>query len=472
MAHKPMSMEAVLDEERKEVLAILESTSANGRPRGSASSMGGSGRTGSPLATPRSPVRSMLDVDPPVPRHSSLPGTNGRSGISNPPIRSMLDIDSPPPPAVRSMLDISTPLPPSAISPRTSFASVKHATAATKSAQSSPTEVNHRPAMSNSQHPRSLSDAAIRPSDFGPRAPGFEAPSPYQFSGYLQSNPGGPVLPKRNTQAGKKPQIPSAISEMVRGGDLSSFGVRDRGRHSIAGSGIGNHVDTSKSPSSRLTVRSDSPHSTMLAPDLLKFTLNDGRVIDMSSAYKRLSDANLAQSVAGLSSLSEKSRRRRTNSGDAPLSRESTGGRLEKHYNGDDALEDSTDEDDQRSSDEERSRGRTKVKSKENDDHNPESQTLGMGRAKGPRTARSLMAAAEEERMLNSIIVYSSQETNDLNRCRDRCKTQISIPSRPRNYCHGTLRREDQTEQNIRPSHDSFRRLVWICYPGRLRYRS
>ena len=31
-------------------------------------------------------------------------------------------------------------------------------------------------------------------------------------------------------------------------------------------------------------------------------------------------------------------------------------------------------------------------------ENDPESQTLGMGRAKGPRTALSLMAAAEEER--------------------------------------------------------------------------
>ena len=384
MANKHMSLESVLDEERKQVLAILEGTAAGGRPRGSASSTGPE-RTGSPFATPRSPVRSMLDVDPSVPRHSSLPGTNG-SGITSPPIRSMLDIDSPPP--VRSMLDISTPPPSSTTAHQTS----------TRSAQTSPTEANHRAAMANSQQHRSLSDAASRPADFGPRAPGFGLTSQYQFSGYLQSNPGGPVVPKRNTQAGKK-VIPSAMAEVVRGGDLSSFGSRDRGRnHSIGGTGIGNNVAKSKSPSNRIGLRTSSPHSSMLNPDPTQFVTKDGRVIDMNSAYRRLSDANLAKSGGGLSSLSEKSRRRRTNSGDAMIPEDDGGGRLEKDYAGEDALEDSSDEDG-RSSDEERSRGRKK-EGRENSNDGPESQTIGMGRAKGPRTALSLMAAAEEERML------------------------------------------------------------------------
>jgi nucleotide-binding universal stress UspA family protein len=74
---------------------------------------------------------------------------------------------------------------------------------------------------------------------------------------------------------------------------------------------------------------------------------------------------------------------------------------LEKDYtprDGDDAVLDSSDEDD---SDEEQRRGRKKSsRSDETENDNPESHTLGMGRAKGPRTAKSLMAAAEEERKL------------------------------------------------------------------------
>jgi hypothetical protein len=136
----------------------------------------------------------------------------------------------------------------------------------------------------------------------------------------------------------------------------------------------------------------------MLNPDPTQFVTKDGRIIDMNSAYRRLSDANLAKSAGGLSSLSEKSRRRRTNSGDAVIPEDDGGGRLEKDYTGEDALEDSSDED-ARSSDEERSRGRKK-EVQGNDKDGPESQTIGMGRAKGPRTARSLMAAAEEERKI------------------------------------------------------------------------
>lgn len=198
------------------------------------------------------------------------------------------------------------------------------------------------------------------------------------------------MVPKRNTLAGKKNSLPSAMAEVVRGGDFSGFGPRDRGRNSsVGGTGL---AAKSKSPHNRLGLRSNSPH---LSPDSTKFVLDDGRVIDMNSAYRRLSDANLALSQGGLSSLSGKSSRRRTNSGTATGS---AGSRLEKDYtpiDGDDALLDSSDEDD---SDEEQRRGRKKDSRPSPNENDPESQTLGMGRAKGPRTALSLMAAAEEER--------------------------------------------------------------------------
>jgi hypothetical protein len=123
----------------------------------------------------------------------------------------------------------------------------------------------------------------------------------------------------------------------------------------------------------------------------------------MNNAYRRLSDANLALSRGGLSSLGGKGARRRTNSGDAVT--DST--RLEKDYtpiDGEDALVDSSDED---TSDEERPRGRKKdVRAEQTQNDDPESKTLGMGRAKGPRTARSLMAAAEEERKDREVPNY------------------------------------------------------------------
>lgn len=57
-----MSLEAVLDEERREVLALLEGTPKSAR-KTSASSTGGKRVRDSFVApVPRSPVRSMLDV--------------------------------------------------------------------------------------------------------------------------------------------------------------------------------------------------------------------------------------------------------------------------------------------------------------------------------------------------------------------------------------------------------------------------
>jgi nucleotide-binding universal stress UspA family protein len=369
-----------LDEERRDVLALLEGPTARGT-RGPASS-NTSGRASSPFTNPRSPVRSMLDIDGDVPpkRLSNVATNGGATGSPRvAPIRSMLDIDTPPTAPVRSMLDVSSP-PPS--------------TATSKSAQTSPTEANHRAHVASSAQHRSLSDAAARPVAFGPRTSATSVnsnpESAYQFSGYLPSNPGGPVIPKRNTLAGKKTSLPSAMAEVVRGGDFSSFGPRDRGRNStVGGNGL---VAKSRSPHNRLGVRSNSPH---LGPDSNLLIMDDGRVIDMNSAYRRLSDANLALSQGGLSSLSGKGSRRRTNSGTTVGS---AGSRLEKDYtpmDGEDALLDSSDEDD---SDEEHRRGRKKDSRPDPNDNDPESQTLGMGRAKGPRTALSLMAAAEEER--------------------------------------------------------------------------
>jgi hypothetical protein len=371
MAKQNMSLESVLDEERRDVLALLERTS-NQQARGGTASSAGSGRASSPFTSPQSPVRSMLDIESGnVPRSSSIAGTN--NGISRPPrsvpIGSMLDIDSSPPRNTTSI----------------------------QSAQISPTETNHRATLMNSSQHRSLSDAASRPAEFGPRAPGTDPTSAYQFSGYLTSNPGGPVVPKRNTQAGKKNSISNAMAEVVRGGDLSSFGARDRGRNqSVAGTGIAGFAK-SKSPHNRFGLRSNSPHSSMLNPDP-NIVLNNGQIVDKNSAYRRLSDTNLANSESSLSTLSDKARWRRTDSGNAVGPRDA---RLEKDYasfEGGYAVAESSDDDDG-SSEEDRNRGRMKeIGESDTSEADPESSTLNMGRAKGPRTALSLMAAAEEER--------------------------------------------------------------------------
>ncbi|KAH8811957.1 hypothetical protein F5884DRAFT_877288 [Xylogone sp. PMI_703] len=347
MAHQHMSLESMLDQERREVLALLEGPSSS-RPRGSASSAG-SGRASSPF-TPRSPVRSMLDVGDDVPdksqRHASIAGIN--TGVTpaqrGGQVRSMLDISSPPPKSVA------------------------------RSAQTSPTEPTHKQ-TTNKIPPRSLSDAASRPAEFGPRASNTRSnpTANYQFAGFLSSNPGGPIIPKRNTQAGKK-MIPNTMAEIARGVDLSGFGAVDNGHR---------HSSKSRSPHNRLSLRSASPHSGMLSPD--QIALDSGRVLDLNNAYRRLSDANLARSGTSLSALSAKKDRKGSKD---TADDENT--RLEKDYTPIDGDLPDDSSDDIHSSDEE-NRGRKKESRDEN-------TTLGMGRAKGPRTAQSLLAAAEEER--------------------------------------------------------------------------
>ncbi|KAF8866712.1 hypothetical protein BDZ45DRAFT_700330 [Acephala macrosclerotiorum] len=364
-----MSLEAVLDEERRDVLALLQ---ADSKAKAAAKAAEMSRRSSSPITNPRSPVRSMLDIgDGPIRRTSA---GNGSPSRQRAPIRSMLDISTPPPlslPPIRSMLDV------------TSNGNGKaHATASTKSAHTSPTEINHKAHIANSQHPRSLSDAATRPpSSFGPRTSSGNLEDTYQFSGYLPSNPGGPVVPKRNTQGGKKSSLPSAMAEVVRGGDLSVFGSRDRGRnHSIATAGVG-IGSKSKSPHNRFSLRSNSP-APGSGSESSNLVLDSGKVLDVNNAYRKLSDANLARSEGGLSTLAEKSQRKRLGSKDGP-----SGARLEK------ADGDAYSSDEDGSFTDEDRRGRKKTVGKDGDN-----TPSGMGRAKGPRTAQSLLAAAEEER--------------------------------------------------------------------------
>ncbi|KAF7957708.1 hypothetical protein EAE96_003278 [Botrytis aclada] len=376
MANKNMSQESAAEQERQEVLALLHST--NARPRGSVSSTGsghraGAGRSLSPFANmARSPVRSMLDIDstPAKPRHSSIGGT------STAPVRSMLDVKTPltAAPAVRSMLDITSTAP---------------LASGSRSAQNSPTTFNHKTHTKSGRQSRSSSDAAAKSTiEFGPRSITRVDPNEYQFSGYLPSNPGGPSVPKRNTQAGKR--ITNSMAEVVRSGvDLSGFGGgRDRERHNSIGSASG-IAAKSKSPHKRFSPRSSSP-----VTDPSKYAvLDNGKVIDVNSAYRRLSDANLARSNGELSMLSQKSRQNRPDNEYFDIN----GPRLKKDYvpmEGEESVVDSTDE-----SDDEGPRGRRKkARSVDGDDSERESKPLAMGQAKGPRTPLSQMAAAEAER--------------------------------------------------------------------------
>ncbi|KAK4242809.1 hypothetical protein C8A03DRAFT_39966 [Achaetomium macrosporum] len=365
---QPMSMEAMLDEERREVLALLEGTS-NPRPR-PLRELGS--RSPSPY-TPRSPVRSMLDIgnDPTLLSPASLRSFNTKTSPGPAaPVRSMLDVDSPPPAPIRSMLDVDSP-PPGA---KQVF-----------STPSSPVESNSRAHAANSAHPRSLSDASSRPVDFGPRlGPARVDPTAdYQFSGIITQH-AGQALPKRVTQGGKRS---SAMAEIMRGNDVSSLVLPgDRGRHHSSSGPSVRLGNKSKSPHNRLSMRSHSPRAPLMGRTLSpagRGVLNDPEIVAYNNAYRRLSDAALAQSGG---SLSELGKRKGSNY---------MTGRLAKDYLGPDGeplVEDSS-EDDGSSSDEEGQRGRktarnSDIRTSQSGSASPETQ----------RTVRSLLAAAEQER--------------------------------------------------------------------------
>ena len=145
-----------------------------------------------------------------------------------------------------------------------------------------------------------------------------------------------------------------------------------------------------------------------------KFVTPGGAVIDMNNAYRRLSDANLLKSGGHLSNIPTPKGKEGTRIGTGESLSPTGEVRLQKDYyrtgkSGDAAIESS---DESLSTDEDAwgptSRGRKKVSQrkridsdakKDANNKNSESGPAGMGRAGGPRTVRSLLAAAEEERM-------------------------------------------------------------------------
>lgn len=367
----PRSMEAALDEERIAILALLE-----GQKNKTAKGVHSRTSSPTPYGGPRSPMRSMLDVDDGASaRHNSIAAaTAGATGVTS---RSG---------AIRSMLDIG---------------------GSSKSAHTSPTEANYNLQSLNSPRVRSQSDASAHAVDFVPRAPVRQDPTlGYQFSGILPSNPGGPVVPKRNTQAGRKSSAPpNAMVEAIREAGLADYVKDFRGRNAMASTNVGSH-HKSRSPVNRFSSRSKSPGPSRLSapPNVThnqpgKYTLDDGRIVDMNSAYRRLSNANLALAGGTLSDLASRSGQRRMSSGDA-LS--PTGGaRLTKDYTFEEdegALADSSD-DYEATSDEETGRGRKAGKA-----DTQSKTTVSMGQAQGPRKTLSLMAAAEEERTYTRIV--------------------------------------------------------------------
>ncbi|KAF7534120.1 hypothetical protein G7Z17_g13404 [Cylindrodendrum hubeiense] len=369
--HQPMSIEAMLDMERKEVLALLENRPRpNPNPNASPERM----RSASPYTgTPRSPVRSMLDI-----------GNNPAPSSPRRPVRSMLDTSSPPPPSLRSMLDPDTPpggpSKPSGTSTMPSSPIAHHA------------ELARPQEPGSALHMRSFSDAAQKPVEFGPRAASRNDPvSDYQFSGILPPTTG--QLPKRNTQGGKR-QSAGALAEALRGGDLSGLQIPgERGRHQSFGGRMSGNKSKSPNNSKRVSSRSRSPatFSPVMSPGTA--ILDDGQVLDISNAYRRLSDANLAFSGGTLSQLPKGKQGNSRNQG-----------RLIKDYRGPDGEHLGSSEDEEPFSSDDEDRGRKKDPRSlnpdargEGDDETEDHEHRSSSK-KGDKKSMSLLAAAEEER--------------------------------------------------------------------------
>ncbi|OAA68049.1 universal stress protein family domain containing protein [Niveomyces insectorum RCEF 264] len=448
MSRKPMSMEAVMDEERLEVLELLKRNRPDQGYRSPSATRGG--RSASPYTSnPRSPIRSMLDfaeddldAPAPAPRASAsgpanAAGANRTSPRIAPAVRSMLDIGDTAKTPIRSMLDVDSP-PMAHVQP-------------VFSAQTSPTEPNHRihpPAIhrhhsgntvqQQQHHPRSMSDASARPVEFGPRMPlvrsdRVDPTADYQFSDII-TNRQNPMATKRATQAvAHGPTAPNkrgaanSMAELMRGNDLGSLKLPGHtmplhGRTSTSGGRL-----KSKSPHNRLSGRSKSPHLALtgrtLSPAGRAFL--EKEQVDMQTAYRRLSDANLVRSGGSLSGLPLRKRSDETGS---------SGSRLTKDYlspDGEEILEDSSDDanvsssdDDGDDDDDELNRGRKAARAFPGKKMAAKSPSSPVARKDGKQPL-SLLAAAEEER----IQVASSQPAYQYRSLLDEPEITVTNPS-------------------------------------------
>lgn len=365
--NRPMSIDAMLDMERREVLALLENkTQASASPERER-------RSASPYATARSPVRSMLDIEEEPTTAKPRPSPTRQA-----PVRSMLDPGT--------HLGQSKSQGGSNTSPNSPTSSIESGSKVRSPSQSS--------------HHRSMSDAAFKPAEFGPRssvnssAGGNDPTSGYQFSGIYNSLGGGQQtqqLPLRATQkSGSRSQTKAgSLGEALRNSDLSGLQLPgDRGRNSSL-SGLNRLGNKSRSPHNRLSNRSGSPASFSPQLPQSRTYLNDSQFLDLNNAYRRLSDANLAYSAGSLSQL--------------PMRKPSADpgeGRLIKDYLGPDGEQLGSSEDEEPYSTDDETRGRKKEPRSLNPDAKGESSE-GKSRSRsggGQRKTLSLLAAAEEER--------------------------------------------------------------------------
>ncbi|KAF2001887.1 hypothetical protein P154DRAFT_154847 [Amniculicola lignicola CBS 123094] len=350
-----MSLESALDEERREVMALLEGRSSGPR-RAESPHLGN--RAQSPAAAV-SPVRSMLDIGgPPSSRQSSIAG-RGPGSSPAPRYGSMLGSQSPPP-------------------------------------------------------ARNVSRGPTSPPPSG-RMGSPRLESAYQFD--MLPTIEAHSMPKRVTQGaplGKKKNSRAMSSVYGTSPDMHGSSG-DRARHNSLG---GLLAPKSSSPGPGRSVspggRRLNNNSFNLKPDPGKYITDSGKVVDMTSAYRRLSDAALLRSSGTLANLP-------TRKGSDPTKGETLapggGVRLAiDDYSSDDeeALETSAGEDSDGSSGDEgvrqrKGRGRRRTRQ----DNGAEK------RGAEKKKAKSLLAAAEDER----------KEVSDIYKVRSLLEPTISVTS-------------------------------------------
>jgi hypothetical protein len=365
-----MSLEAALDEERREVMAALEGEK---KSRSVSPTLTRNARA----ATPPPAVRSMLGVDSgPLSRgarHGSIAGIG--VGITSP--------SSPP-----SKLDPADP----------STWTRRHQSTSDQSTSDQPTS----PPIPTINTP----DAPHASAEGLPKVQDTLAHEQYQFK---ISSAAPRQVPLRAAQGEKRPRegSSSAMAAAISG-DFSSLhvglpkGVRE-GRHNST-AGIGGK---STSPSSRITPRPESPKllsptSPPVSPPA-KYTTDSGKAIDMSQAYRRLS--NKSGNTGSFSTINSES------DVDSRVPKDELKGEHEEE-----AVESSEEEEQEPSSSDEeaaRERGRRRARRKKDGSTDIDSDigkepSRELGNVPDHAQAQSLLAASEEERKLHMIFFVCS----------------------------------------------------------------
>lgn len=371
MAHKLKSLESVLDEERRDVLAYLEG------PRNSAPT--GSVKSEIDFRSPTHPIRSMLEFNLPfsannessinlmgtspasipspvpsilIPNHDvsssnnfgNLLDLNGsihprtsyrsmldvslttRSALSSPGNGSSMTSNRPP---VRSMLDLS-PVSKSPLSPtnsnlksplNTPMSSMLHISPPNTS-ESCTTEMNHEKVIQRSTQVSGESSLNTHTNSYNTQPSSSEllttkSESECQLSSYVTNETSGSLAPMQSKQTWKGSSVSSITVDTVKG---EFFGVKNSGKHGS------NHKFGSaqiKSPCNRFSFKGSAGKNS----ESNKVLLTNGKVIIPKTVCRRLSDVNIRRTSGVPSSWS--SGRRRTYSDTTTLPSESG---LEKEY--------------------------------------------------------------------------------------------------------------------------------------------